>query len=330
MSAPLLEVRNLRVRFKARRESLFAPQRFVHAVDDVSFLLPRGMSLGLVGESGSGKTTVARAVMQLVRPWSGEILFDGNNVGQLDRKGMVEFRKRVQFIFQDPYSSLNPRSRAGEIIQEPMNLLQVGDKAERRDEAVALMESVGLRPEQARLFPHQFSGGQRQRIAIARALASRPEVLCCDEPVSALDVAVQAQILNLLKRLQQERGISLLFISHDLGVVQYICDHIIVLYLGRVVESASANTLFSNPLHPYTRALLAAVPQPVPPEDRKAVHFKLPSSIPTNSLETSCGCRYASFCRSAMDICRETPPCLVETVPGKMVACHLYPSSGGA
>ncbi len=329
MNAPLLEVRHMSILFPAMKRHFFDRPRFVHAADDVSFTLTRGRTLGLVGESGSGKTTVARGVMRLVRPASGDVLLDGESVLGLDRAGLTAFRRRVQFIFQDPYSSLNPRSRAGDIIREPMDLLDVGDKAGRRDEVFALMESVGLRPDQARLFPHQFSGGQRQRIAIARALASRPELLCCDEPVSALDVAVQAQILNLLRRLQERLGLSYLFISHDLGVIQYICDDVAVMYLGRIVETGTAESLFAAPLHPYTRALLAAVPS-ADPRRRRELEARLPSGAASSPVDPPPGCLFAPLCDRARDVCRRVTPPLVEVSPRQRVACHCHTETGGS
>lgn len=327
MNAPLLEVRGLHIRFPAMKRGLFDRPRFVHAAEDVSLTLERGRALGLVGESGSGKTTVARGVMRLVRPAAGEVLFDGENVLALGRQGLAAFRRRAQFIFQDPYSSLNPRCRAGDIIREPMNLLHVGEARERDGAVLALMEAVGLRPDQARLFPHQFSGGQRQRIAIARALASRPEFLCCDEPVSALDVAVQAQILNLLRRLQRDLGLSYLFISHDLGVIQYICDDVAVLYLGRIVESGPADALFADPLHPYTRALLAAVPSP-DPRRRHELEARLPPGAAASPVDPPPGCRFAPLCPHALAICRTETPTLVEAAPRRRVACHRHPLGG--
>lgn len=326
---PLLEVRNLHIRFPAMKRHFFDRRRFVHAADGVSFTLERGRTLGLVGESGSGKTTVARGVMRLVKPASGDVLLDGESVLPLRGDALSAFRRRVQFIFQDPYSSLNPRCRAGDIIREPMDLLDVGPKEGRGGEVLRLMEAVGLRPDQARLFPHQFSGGQRQRIAIARALASRPELLCCDEPVSALDVAVQAQILNLLRRLQEELGLSYLFISHDLGVIQYICDDIAVLYLGQVVETGSSESLFANPLHPYTRALLAAVPS-ADPRRRAEEPEALPSGAAASPVDPPPGCRFAPLCPRALDICRRATPQLVEVAPRQRVACHRHTETGGS
>ena len=329
MSTPLLEVRQMCVRFPAMKRHFFDRPRFVHAADDISFTLTRGRTLGLVGESGSGKTTVARGVMRLVTPCSGDVLLEGKSIFSLNRVELTSFRRRVQFIFQDPYSSLNPRSRAGDIIREPMDLLDVGDKQERGDRVVALMEAVGLRRDQARLFPHQFSGGQRQRIAIARALASRPELLCCDEPVSALDVAVQAQILNLLRRLQDRLGLSYLFISHDLGVIQYICDDIAVMYLGQIVETGTSESLFAAPLHPYTRALLAALPS-TDPRKRHELEARLPSGTVPSAVDPPPGCRFAPLCPQAQAICSRCTPPLVEVSPHQRVACHYHTETGGS
>ncbi len=317
----------MHIRFPAMRKSFFERQRFVHAAEDISFALKRGRTLDIVGESGSGKTTVARGVMRMLKPASGEVLLDGIQVLALKKKDLLDFRRRVQFIFQDPYSSLNPRCRAGDIIREPMDLLQVGEKASRRERVFSLMEAVGLRAAQARLFPHQFSGGQRQRIAIARALACRPELLCCDEPVSALDVAVQAQILNLLKRLQRDFGLSYLFISHDLGVVQHICDDIVVLYMGQIVETGGADTLFAKPLHPYTQALIAAVPSANPLDEMPAAPAKAPCAAPS-PIDPPPGCRYAPLCGRAAPICARVTPPLTEMTPRTKVACHLYASTG--
>lgn len=257
---PLLEVRNLHIRFPAMKRHFFDRQRFVHAADDVSFTLERGRTLGLVGESGSGKTTVARGVMRLVKPASGDVLLDGESVLPLRGDALSAFRRRVQFIFQDPYSSLNPRSRAGDIIREPMDLLDVGPKEGRGGEVLRLMEAVGLRPDQARLFPHQFSGGQRQRIAIARAMALDPDVIVCDEAVSALDVLVQDQVLRLLNDLQAEKGLSYLFITHDLAVVRQIADEVVVMQHGKLVEHATTDEVFDHPQKQYTRDLLDAIP----------------------------------------------------------------------
>ena len=252
----------------------------VHAVDGVNLNIRRGTTFGIVGESGSGKTTTALAVMRLVPITAGTIDLNGIQIHQLENDDLRQVRQHMQIIFQDPYSSLNPRVRAGAIIREPMDLMNVGEVTERDDEVKRLMSAVGLRAEQRALFPHQFSGGQRQRIGVARALASRPDLVVCDEPVSALDVAVQAQVLNLLRRLQDEFGLTYLFISHDLGVVQYMCDEIAVMYLGQVVEHADRISLFTEPLHPYTWALLSAVPSADPAIRDRADRVRLQGDPP--------------------------------------------------
>lgn len=319
-SPPLLEVSDLNIRFRAMKRHYFDVQRFVHAADAVSFTLQKGKSIGLVGESGSGKTTIARGIMQLVSAMSGDIKYTGKSIFSMTKAEHIEYRQKVQFIFQDPYSSLNPRSRAGEIVREPMDLLDVGDKENRKDRVTTLLAAVGLRSDQERLFPHQFSGGQRQRIAIARALASSPELLCCDEPVSALDVAVQAQILNLLKDLQAELNLSYLFISHDLGVIQYMCDHVIVLYLGQIVETGTASSLFANPLHPYTQALLNAIPSADPRKHTSVATIEC--VIQPSAVDPDPGCRYASMCSKSTHVCHTTTPLLELVDTEKSVACH--------
>lgn len=318
----LLSVENLCVRFKAVKSHYFEKQRYVHAVDNVSFMLPKGKSVGLVGESGSGKTTVARSIMNLVEPFSGDIKFMGKSIFSLSGAEYLTYRKKVQFIFQDPYSSLNPRFTVTEIIKEPMQLLKVDTPDKHQERVLKLLASVGLREEQQNLFPHQFSGGQRQRIAIARALASKPELLICDEPVSALDVAVQAQILNLLKDLQNNLALTYLFISHDLGVIQYMCDFVIVLYLGQIVETGSSDELFVSPLHPYTKALLDAVPSTDPRE-----HFYVPTIEcvkQPSAVDPDPGCRYASICPKAERDCYNITPELKILGENRSVACHLY------
>ncbi|MEM9062800.1 MAG: ATP-binding cassette domain-containing protein [Pseudomonadota bacterium] len=257
---PLLDVRDLVVRFPLKRPNLLAPRPYLTAVDGVSFNIERGETLAIVGESGSGKTTTALAVARLVEAQGGQVTLAGQDMLSLEGDGLREARRRFQFIFQDPYSSLNPRLRASEIVAEPLRSLGGTAPEEIQSKVDELFAAVGLRPEQQRLFPHQFSGGQRQRLGIARALGPQPDLIICDEPVSALDVAVQAQILNLLRRLQAERGLTYLFISHDLGVVQHMCDHVAVMYHGNIVEHADRLTLFNTPQHDYTKALLAAVP----------------------------------------------------------------------
>ena len=260
MSDVLLSVKDLRVRFPLKRGSIFEPRRYLDAVDGVSFDVKRGETLAIVGESGSGKTTTALAIARLVDSHSGSVTLEGEDLLALEGDALRDARSRFQFIFQDPYSSLNPRLRAGDVVAEPLKSLRNMPAAEQKPVVDDLFAAVGLRPEQQRLFPHQFSGGQRQRLGIARALAPKPELIICDEPVSALDVAVQAQILNLLRRLQADRGLTYLFISHDLGVVQHMCDQIIVMYHGKIVEHGSRMDVFRNPQHEYTRTLLEAVP----------------------------------------------------------------------
>ena len=248
----LLEVENLKVQFKLKRENLLSAQPILHAVDGVSFVIDRGKTLGLVGESGCGKSTSGLALLGLVTPSHGKLLFDGIDLSSLNREEMFPIRRRMQIIFQDPYSSLNPRQTAGDIVAEPLVIHQVGTPSDREERVSELFALVGLRQNQKELYPHQFSGGQRQRICIARALALNPEFIVCDEPVSALDVAIQAQVLNLLCRLQDELGLTYLFISHDLAVIQHVCDEIAVMYLGTIVEKTTRRQLFSEPRHPYT------------------------------------------------------------------------------
>ena len=321
--ATLLRVSDLKVHFPVRRRSPFAPRRQVHAVDGVSFEVPRGRSFGIVGESGSGKTTTALAVMRLVPVTGGRIEFDGTDLTALDGEALRRARRRFQMVFQDPYSSLNPRLTAGAIVREPLDLMDVGTPAERTARVAELFRRVGLRPEQQALFPHQFSGGQRQRIGIARALATRPDLIVCDEPVSALDVAIQAQILNLLVELQREYGLSYLFISHDLGVVRHMCDEIAVMYLGRIVEMADRAALFRRPLHPYTWALLSAVPGLGGRSGRVRLEGDPPSPI-----ELPPGCRFAGRCPFAEERCRREEPMLRPVAGGRKVACHRVTPDG--
>jgi peptide/nickel transport system ATP-binding protein len=319
MSGALLEVEDLKVLFPLPRPRAFAPHPVVRAVDGVSLEIGRGSSFGVVGESGSGKSTMALACMRLVQATSGAIRFDGTDVMPLDGEALRRLRPRFQIVFQDPYSSLNPRLRAGAVVREPMELMSVGAPGERDRTVAELFDTVGLRPEQRALFPHQFSGGQRQRIAIARALATRPDLLVLDEPVSALDVAIQAQVLNLLRRLQAEFGLTYLFISHDLGVVQYMCNDIAVMYLGQIVERADRRQLFAKPLHPYTQALLAAVPSP----QRRAGIKVVVSGDPPSPIDPPAGCRFHPRCPLVQARCREEAPALRPTSGSRLVACHL-------
>ena len=322
----LLTVDNLRVEFAGKRKGLLGPRPVLRAVDDVSFSVAQGETLAIVGESGSGKTTAALAVARLVAACGGAVHLDGEEVLGLAGDGLKAMRKKVQVIFQDPYSSLNPRRRAEDLVREPLDSLTTQATAEKQAVVDELFAAVGLHREQQRLFPHQFSGGQRQRIGIARALATRPRLIICDEPVSALDVAVQAQILNLLRRLQTDLGLTYLFISHDLGVVQHMSDKIAVMYMGRIVEFADRLSLFNSPAHPYTQALLSAVPA-VDRKVRAAQKRILIPGDPPDPTNLPPGCRFASRCPHVMAKCREADPALAPIAPGHSTACHLQ--SGG-
>ncbi|MCY4167500.1 MAG: ATP-binding cassette domain-containing protein [Rhodobacter sp.] len=318
----LLEVRDLTVQFALPRPGLFAPKPYLEAVRSVSFSLEKGRALGIVGESGSGKTTTAMAAIRLTAASGGQVLFEGNDLLKLSDEEMRRRRRDVALIFQDPYSSLNPRARVTDIVREPMDLMGIGTREERQARVVELFELVGLRPDQLNLFPHQFSGGQRQRISIARALTTNPRLLVCDEPVSALDVAIQAQILNLLDRLKAELGLSYLFISHDLGVVRHICEDVAVMYLGKIVEAAPCEALFDAPQHPYTQALLSAAPSLARRKSKGYVRPLKLTGDPPSPLNPPKGCAFAERCPKAQDLCRQTQPEL--SVRGAThVACHF-------
>ena len=320
----LLEIENLSVRFPVRKKGTgFGVKTYLTAVDNINFTVKKGETLAIVGESGSGKTTAALAVARLVAgETSGQIRLEGKDIVPLAMDELKAMRRKVQVIFQDPYSSLNPRQRAEDIVREPLDSLTDMPDSEKREIVDDLFKAVGLRPEQKRLFPHQFSGGQRQRIGIARALSTRPEVIICDEPVSALDVAVQAQILNLLRRLQADFGLTYLFISHDLGVVQHMCDSIAVMYMGKIVEHADRISLFSNPSHPYTEALLSAVPS-VDARWREETRRILIPGDPPDPLNLPEGCRFASRCPIAEPQCSQSEPLLKPVGEGQLTACHL-------
>ena len=318
----LLDVQDLTVRFALPKASLFAPRQHLEAVRQVSFQLEAGKALGIVGESGSGKTTTAMAAIRLTDAAGGKVLFEGQDLLQLSDQEMRERRRDVQLIFQDPYSSLNPRARVADIVREPMDLMQIGTMEERQQRVVEMFKLVGLRPDQLNLFPHQFSGGQRQRISIARALTTNPKLLVCDEPVSALDVAIQAQILNLLARLKAELGLSYLFISHDLGVVRHVCDEVAVMYLGRIVEKAPKKALFDAPQHPYTQALLAAAPSLARRKSKGYVRPLKISGDPPSPINPPKGCAFADRCHKAQEVCRLTQPTL-QPIGETQVACHF-------
>ena len=323
-----LVVENLSVAYPLRGRDSTGARRRLLAVDNISFVIPRGTTLGIVGESGSGKTTAAMAAARLVPLSGGTIHLDGEEFGALDTAALRRARQRVQIIFQDPYSSLNPRLRAAEIVREPMIYAGRTDRAEQDRIIDQLFQAVGLRPEQKSLFPHQFSGGQRQRIGIARALSTRPTLIICDEPVSALDVAVQAQILNLLKSLQRQFDLTYLFISHDLGVVQHMCDEIAVMYMGKFMEQADRDSFFAAPRHPYSRALLDAVPsiEAQAPSQARLVDGTIP-----DLSERQTGCRFASRCPYAAAQCDIQVPPLSLATGGKdrhFLACHFADEIG--
>ena len=318
----LLDVKDLTVRFALPRPSMFGPRPHLEAVRQVSFSLQPGRALGIVGESGSGKTTTAMATIRLVNAAGGKVLFEGEDLLALDDEAMRRRRRDMQLIFQDPYSSLNPRARVADIVREPLDLMEIGNPAERNERVKELFALVGLRPDQMSLFPHQFSGGQRQRISIARALSTHPKLLVCDEPVSALDMAIQAQILNLLHRLQTELGLSYLFISHDLGVVRHVCDDVAVMYLGKIVEEAPRNRLFDTPQHPYTQALLSAAPSLARRKSKGYVRPLTVSGDPPSPINLPPGCAFAGRCPKAQAICRETQPELAD-IGDTRVACHF-------
>jgi len=322
-SGALLEVRNLVKHFPAGGGVLARESGVVKAIDDVSFDIRRGETLGLVGESGCGKTTTGRCILQLERATSGRILFEGTDVTTLKGEALRDVRRRVQVIFQDPYASLNPRMTIGQILAEPLKVHGiVADPAAREARVQELLQQVGLLPQHARRYPHQLSGGQRQRVGVARALAMEPSLIVCDEPVSALDVSIQAQIINLLEDLQSRLGLTYLFIAHDLSVVRHISDRVAVMYLGKIVEIADRSALYEEPLHPYTRALLSAVPIPDPALEAKRERTVLRGEVPS-ALRPPPGCVFHPRCPLAVERCSAEIPPLREIKPGHWAACHL-------
>lgn len=319
MNRPLLEAENLTKLFDVKREGILEKRRHVRAVDGVSFTIRDGETLGLVGESGCGKSTTGKMIVKLLSATSGRVLYRGEDIAEMTKSRDREYKRGVQIIFQDPYSSLDPRQTAGRIIAEP--LVVNGFRREAKSEVLRLMAEVGLLEEQYDRYPHEFSGGQRQRIGVARALALNPSLIVCDEPVSALDVSIQAQIINLMQDLQRKHSLTYLFISHDLSVVKHISDRIAVMYLGRIVELAPKKRLFANPLHPYTIGLLEAVPVPDPHDIREQGVIK--GDIPS-PIDPPSGCRFHPRCPRAMDICRTEAPVMRDMGDGHTVECHLH------
>jgi oligopeptide/dipeptide ABC transporter ATP-binding protein len=319
--APLLEVRNVKTYFPIKKGVFRHQVGAVRAVDDVSFVVYPGETLGLVGESGCGKTTLGRTIVRLLEPTEGEIVFDGKPIGKLGKRALRPFRREFQMVFQDPYSSLNPRKRVRNIVGAPLKIHGVGNRRERRRRVRELLEAVGLSPEHANRFPHQFSGGQRQRIGIARALALRPKLIVADEPVSALDVSIQAQIVNLLEELQDEFSLTYIVIAHDLGLVRHVSDRIAVMYLGRIVELSPAEELYTRPIMPYTEALLSAVPIPNPDVAEKRERISLRGDV-GNPANPPSGCPFHPRCRYATEICSQAEPPLVSYGNGHLAACH--------
>lgn len=321
----LLIVRDLVKYFPVRKGVFSRVSGKVRAVDGVSFAIPRGKTLSLVGESGSGKTTTGRLVLRLLEATSGAIEFDGTDVTTLDRAGLRRLRKRMQLIFQDPYGSLNPRMTVYSVLAEVFATHRIAAKNARRDKAVELLDLVGLSEEAADRYPHEFSGGQRQRIGIARALAVEPDLIVADEPVSALDVSIQAQILNLMAELQQKLGLTYLFIGHNLNVVRHVSDYVAVMYLGRIVETGPVDAIFASPIHPYTRALLSAVPNPVP--GQASSRLILQGDVPS-PLHPPSGCHFHPRCPDCTDICRREDTRLAEVQPDHAAACHVHAPAG--
>ena len=319
--APLLELRHVKKYFPIKKGVLQHEVARVHAVDDISFAVREGETLGLVGESGCGKSTLGRTIVRLLEPTDGQIIFRGTEIEDLGPRQLRPLRREMQMVFQDPYASLNPRKRVGSIIGDPLKIHSLGDKAERKATVEQLLETVGLSPEHYNRFPHEFSGGQRQRIGIARALALRPKLIIADEPVSALDVSIQSQMLNLLEDLQNEFNLTYIFIAHDLGVVRHVSDRIAVMYLGKLVEVSPAEELYSRPIMPYTGALLSAVPIPDPDLARKRERIVLEGDVPS-PINPPSGCRFHPRCRYATQVCKEIEPPLTDYGNGHLAACH--------
>ncbi len=321
---PLLKVESLKKYFPVKKKKLIERKRYLRAVDGVSFTMFEGETLGLVGESGCGKTTLGRTLIKLYQPDSGRVEFDGMDVTSIKGSALKEFRRKAQIIFQDPYASLNPRMKVQDLIEEPL-IVHGFSKDERKEIVDEVMAAVGLNPEHKYRYPHEFSGGQRQRISIARTIALKPKMIICDEPVSALDVSIRAQILNLLEDLQEQFGLTYLFISHDLSVVKHISDRVAVMYLGKIVEIANKKDIYERPAHPYTVALLSAIPIPDPSAEKMRKRIILKGDLPS-PINIPSGCRFRTRCFKAQSKCSEQEPELIEVASGHSVAC-FYPEN---
>jgi len=319
VNQPLIKVDHLSKHFALKKSGLFKERRYVRAVDDVSFLIGRGESFGLVGESGCGKTTVGRSILRLTEPTAGRVEFEGRDVTHFKRPQLKTYRRHAQMIFQDPFASLNPRMTLADIVGEPLLIHRIGSKKERRRRIITVLETVGIDPGYMQRFAHEFSGGQRQRIGIARVLTLNPKLIVADEPVSALDVSIQAQIVNLLVRLKDDFQMSYLFISHDLAVVEHIADRVAIMYLGHIVETAPSELIYKEPRHPYTQALLTAIPRPDPdaPRQRTILEGDLP-----NPAQPPSGCPFRTRCPQAVDQCTAAAPAMTAVGPGHFVSCH--------
>ena len=319
----LVEVKNLSKFFKTKKAIFSKNKGYLKAVDDVSLHIKKGETLGLVGESGCGKTTFGRTLLKLYNPTNGNVLYNNVDIGALSSKELLTYRKKMQMIFQDPYASLNPRLTVGDIIGESLEIHNICSGTEKDERIKYFLEKVGLHPSHISRYPHEFSGGQRQRIGIARALAVEPEFIVCDEPISALDVSIQAQIVNMLEDLQKDLGLTYLFIAHDLSMVKHISNRVGIMYLGKLVEISDSNEVYKNPLHPYTQALLSSIPIPDPNKSKEKKRIILEGDIPS-PIDPPPGCRFKTRCRYAKMICSEVQPELKEISKGHTVACHLY------
>jgi oligopeptide/dipeptide ABC transporter ATP-binding protein len=322
---PLLDVRNIKKYYPLKRSFFNRSSGWVKAVDDISFSVNEGETLGIVGESGCGKSTLGRNILRLQKPTSGKIIYGNKDITHYRESQLRQIRREMQIIFQDPYASLNPKHKVSEIVGEPLRVHREGTSGERRDRVQWLLEKVGLEKSHISRYPHEFSGGQRQRIGIARALALNPRLIVCDEPVSALDVSVQSQVINLLQDLQEELGLTYLFISHDLSVIRHICNRVAVMYLGKMVELGKTEEIYRAPAHPYTQALLSAIPLPNPLQQRKRARIILQGDVP-NPINPPSGCRFHTRCPLATELCKREEPQFEEMKPGRWIACH-YPQA---